>query len=178
MQFKVSSVFAALLATQQAAAAAVTPGQIITSLEAVDALAKDTTGDFDKLSPTNFFTNGPRGVRGLRDTFIRVQDITDALQLDPPKQEFSEADQQSICKALNEDAKIQETLLTSISNAHGTLEYTPFTQPTAAILRSLEGADDNLHFSLVDLVPTCGETVKTSYSKLNLKFDEVLSKYA
>ena len=56
--------------------------------------------------------------------------------------------------------------------------YTPFTQPIAQLLRLLEGGDDELHFSLVELLPTCGETVKASYSKLNLKFDEVLSKYA
>lgn len=50
--------------------------------------------------------------------------------------------------------QVNEKLLKTVIGKHGLLSLTPFTQPVAAILRTLEGAVDTLAFGIIYVVPT------------------------
>ena len=50
--------------------------------------------------------------------------------------------------------QVNEKLLKTLIGKHSLLSPTPFTQPVAAILRTLEYAIDLLSFVIIDAVPT------------------------
>jgi hypothetical protein len=50
---------------------------------------------------------------------------------------------------------------------HGLLSLTPYTQPIAQLLRSLEGSVDALAFGIIDVIPTCAQDATNNKNSLD-----------
>ncbi|KAJ5106301.1 hypothetical protein N7456_002976 [Penicillium angulare] len=85
---------------------------------------------------------------------------------------YSDVDQQAICTSFRGFVQVHQQLLSTVIGKHGILSLTPFTQPIAAVLRTLEGVVDTIAFGIIDGVPTCAEDATSNKNML----DDTLAK--
>lgn len=74
--------------------------------------------------------------------------------------------------------QVHQELLSTVIGKHGLLSLTPFTQPIAAVLRTLEGVVDTIAFGIIDTVPTCAEDATTQKQSLDSKLSDAVDTYS
>lgn len=72
---------------------------------------------------------------------------------------------------------VHQELLKTIIGKHGILSLTPFTQPIAAVLRTLEGVVDTLAFGIIDTVPTCAQDATQNKNNLDSTLQDAQDTY-
>jgi len=73
---------------------------------------------------------------------------------------------------------VHQELLKTIIGKHGLLSLTPFTQPIAAVLRTLEGVVDTLAFGIIDSVPTCAQDATQNKNSLDSTLSDAQDTYS
>lgn len=73
---------------------------------------------------------------------------------------------------------VHQELLKTVIGKHGILSLTPFTQPIAAVLRTLEGVVDTLAFGIIDTVPTCAQDATQNKKSLDSTLQDAQDKYS
>lgn len=74
--------------------------------------------------------------------------------------------------------QVHQELLKTVIGKHGLLSLTPFTQPIAAVLRTLEGVVDGLAYGIIDAVPNCAQDATNNKNSLDSTLTEAQDKYA
>lgn len=72
---------------------------------------------------------------------------------------------------------VHQELLKTVIGKHGILSLTPFTQPIAAVLRTLEGVVDTLAFGIIDTVPTCAQDATQNKNNLDSTLQDAQDTY-
>lgn len=65
----------------------------------------------------------------------------------------------------------------TVIGKHGLLSLTPFTQPVASVLRTLEGGVDTIAFSIIDDVPTCAQDATQNKNSLDSTLNDAINTY-
>lgn len=91
--------------------------------------------------------------------------------------EYSEMEQNQVCNAFRGFVQVHQALLKTVIGKHGLLSLTPFTQPIAAVLRTLEGGVDTIAFGIIDTVPTCAEGATNDKNSLDMTLKDAQDKY-
>lgn len=73
---------------------------------------------------------------------------------------------------------MHQQLLQIVIGKHGLLSLTPFTQPMAAVLRTLEGGVDKLAFGIIDSVPTCAQDATQNKDSLDSTLGDAINVYS
>lgn len=72
---------------------------------------------------------------------------------------------------------VHQELLKIIIGKHGLLSLTPFTQPIATVLRTLESGVDTLAFGIIDSVPTCAQDSTQNKNSLDSTLSDAIDEY-
>lgn len=72
---------------------------------------------------------------------------------------------------------VHQDLLSTVIGKHGLLSLTPFTQPIAAVLRSLESGVDTIAFGIIDSVPTCAQDATQNKNSLDSTLGDAIDTY-
>ncbi|KAJ5239548.1 hypothetical protein N7468_004167 [Penicillium chermesinum] len=80
---------------------------------------------------------------------------------------YSDTDQEAICTSFRGFVQVHQQLLQTVIGKHGLLSLTPFTQPIAQILRTLEAGVDTIAFETIDSVPTCAQDATQNKDSLD-----------
>lgn len=72
---------------------------------------------------------------------------------------------------------VHQELLKPVTGKHGLLSLTPFTQPIAAILRTLEGGVDTIAFNITDSVPSCSQDATQNKNSLDSTLGDGIDTY-
>lgn len=73
---------------------------------------------------------------------------------------------------------VHQELLKTVIGKHGILSLTPFTQPIAAVLRTLEGGVDTLAFGIIDSVPGCAQDATQNKNNLDSTLGDAIDTYS
>lgn len=74
--------------------------------------------------------------------------------------------------------QVHQELLRTVIGKHGLLSLTPFTQPIASVLRTLEGGVDQIAFGIIGTVPTCAQDATQNKNSLDSTLMEAIDTYA
>ncbi|EYE93766.1 uncharacterized protein EURHEDRAFT_524286 [Aspergillus ruber CBS 135680] len=106
-----------------------------------------------------------------------VPDLGKTLGRKRQSPDYNDMEQNQICGAFRGFVQVHQELLKTIIGKHGLLSLTPFTQPIAAVLRTLEVVVDTIAFSIIDTVPTCAEGATNDKSSLDDTLTDALDTY-
>jgi hypothetical protein len=73
---------------------------------------------------------------------------------------------------------VHQQLLQTVIGKHGLLSLTPFTQPMAQVLRTLEGGVDSLAFDIIGSVPSCSEDATQNKNSLDSTLADAVNVYS
>lgn len=73
---------------------------------------------------------------------------------------------------------VHQQLLQTVIGKHGLLSITPFTQPVAQILRTLEGGVDTLAFGIINEVPSCAKDAMQNKNSLDMTLQQSVQTYS
>ncbi|MCJ1440214.1 MAG: hypothetical protein MMC23_000697 [Stictis urceolatum] len=96
-------------------------------------------------------------------------------QAAPP---YDETNQQAICDSFRGFVEVHQELLATVIGKHGILSLTPFTQPIAQVLRTLEGGVDTLAFDIIDTVPDCAKESMQNKNTLDRSLSDAVDTYS
>ncbi|KAJ5569089.1 hypothetical protein N7450_011575 [Penicillium hetheringtonii] len=91
---------------------------------------------------------------------------------------YSEIDQQAVCNSFRSFVMVHQELLKTVIGKHGLLSLTPFTQPIAAVLRTLEGGVDTIAFGIIDSVPYCSQDATQNKNSLDSTLGDAIDTYS
>lgn len=74
--------------------------------------------------------------------------------------------------------QVHQQLLNTVIGKHGLLSLTPFTQPIAAVLRTLEGGVDHIAFDIIDAVPNCAQDATQNKNSLDSTLGDAIDTYS
>ncbi|KAJ5117578.1 hypothetical protein N7448_011210 [Penicillium atrosanguineum] len=91
---------------------------------------------------------------------------------------YSDTDQEAICTSFRGFVHVHQQLLQTVIGKHGLLSLTPFTQPIAQVLRTLEGGVDTIAFGIIDTVPTCAQDATQNKNSLDSTLTDAVNEYS
>lgn len=74
--------------------------------------------------------------------------------------------------------QVHQELLSTVIGKHGLLSLTPFTQPIAQVLRTLEGGVDTIAFDIINEVPTCAQDATQNKNSLDSTLTDAINTYS
>ncbi|RPD59239.1 hypothetical protein L226DRAFT_614068 [Lentinus tigrinus ALCF2SS1-7] len=136
-----------------------------------------------ELNVGNFFRQGPKIAKGLRDIGTSVAQFTTAIGGDDAKVKAREADAfpddvaREIVEVLTGFVQVHQLLLNTIIGKHSLAAQFFLTAPIAAALRSLESIVDTFAFTLLALIPTEQDDASFQLDELTVTFKEAIKTY-
>ncbi|OJD38565.1 uvi-1 protein [Diplodia corticola] len=131
-----------------------------------------------KLSPQDqvpYTANYQAVISSLSDLITATG--SDAAQFAETQPFADEAAQQAVCDAFYTFVQVQEKMLNALIGK-SYLADTPSGYPLAATLRTLEGADDTMAFSVLDAVPSCVDAATENKNSLDAKLAKAVCAYS
>ncbi|KAH9474965.1 hypothetical protein JR316_0012064 [Psilocybe cubensis] len=162
----------------QAAHAALTSKQVVTSIKAVTTASQSTNDALTVITTTSSVTEITFASRKLVSGF---KDIVTSITAVVPKitstETFPDDEGKAIIEALTDFVLVHQLLLSTVIGKHSIFAQFSLTAPIAAVLRLLEAQVDALAFALIHLIPTRSSSIQKSQKTLSISLDSSISTY-